>query len=58
MNLFPPEELVRSMKHVKHNNDVAAAIARAAEMKSVRYLKQEAVRLARLLGTELPKIGS
>lgn len=45
------------MKGVKHNNDMARAIAKAAGMKSVECLKRQSVRLARELELDLPMYG-
>lgn len=42
------------MKRIRHDNDLAKAIASAAKMKSVAYLKRTAIRLARKLELELP----
>lgn len=43
------------MSRVKHNHQLAEALAQAAEMRSPKYLKQMARDLARELDVDLPR---
>ena len=46
----------KSGRHrVKHNNELAEALAKAAGIKSVEYFKFMAVQLAKRLDIDLPK---